>query len=121
MTIDQDPIKKNSPVNKYSTSLLHDGPSFDRPLMETLDPIQFKLKNSDIVATAFPIFHYSCIPKKLLSLMHEEFNAEIERGDTYPQLDPLTLDEFCHYWVHSMCVILLQTDNLNILQEDESC
>lgn len=120
MTVDQDSIKSNSYINKYSTSLLHDGATFNKPLVETLNPIQFKLKNSDLVASAFPIFHHSFIPKKLLSLMHREFNAEIERGDTYPQLDTLTLDEFCHYWVHSMCVILLQTDNLNILQEEES-
>lgn len=122
MTIAQNLVKKNSSINRYSTSLLHDGATFSKPLVETLNPIQFKLKNSDTVATAFPIFHHSFIPKELLSLMHHEFNAEIERGDTYPQLDPLTLDEFCHYWIHSVCVILLETDNLNILQDgDESC
>lgn len=104
--------------NRYSTLLLKNGPAINKPLVDTLNPIQFKLKNSEMIATAFPIFHHSFIPVKLLTLMQEQFNLEIERGDTYPQLEPLTLEEFCDYWVHSMCVVLLETDNLNILQED---
>ncbi|CAL9731177.1 N-acetyltransferase Mpr1p [Monosporozyma unispora] len=108
----------DSSVNRYSTSLLHDGPTFNKPLVDTLEPIQFKLKNNETIATAFPIFHHSFIPEQLLSLMHEQFNAEIERGDTYPQLELLSREEFIDYWCHSMCVILLETDNLNILQND---
>lgn len=104
--------------NRYSTSLLHDGPTFNKPLVDTLNPIQFKLKDNETVATAFPIFHHAFLPAELLSSMQEQFNLEIERGDTYPQLQPLTRQEFCDYWIHSMCVILLETDNLNILQED---
>lgn len=106
-----------SDVNRYSTTLLREGPAFHKPLVDILNPIQFKLKNSETVATAFPIFHYSFLPDELLSLMHEQFNAEIEKGDTYPYVDQLTRDEFSNYWVHSMCVILLETDDLNILTD----
>lgn len=49
--------QQQQPANMYSTSLLHDGPGFNKPLVETINPIQFKLKKNDQIATAFPIFH----------------------------------------------------------------
>lgn len=112
MTLDIETLKK------YNTSLLHDGPTFKNPLVDKINPIKIALKNSDSVATAFPIFKHEFLPNGLITLMHSQFNQEIENGDTYPQDKPLTRDEFIHYWYHSMCVVLLETDNLTFLEDN---
>ncbi|CAB4253238.1 similar to Saccharomyces cerevisiae YJL127C SPT10 Putative histone acetylase with a role in transcriptional silencing [Maudiozyma barnettii] len=98
----------------YSTSNLHDGPSYFKPLVDKIEPFQCKLKNSDTIATAFPVFHHSQIPNSLVEFLQDAFNKEIERGDTYPQDKPLSKDEFLEYWFHSFTVIFLETDKLII-------
>lgn len=98
----------------YSTAALHDGPTFFKPLVDKIEPLQCKLKNSETIATAFPVFDHTQIPASLIDFLHSEFNGEIERGDTYPQDKALTRDEFVHYWFHSFCVIFLETSALSI-------
>lgn len=93
-----------------STDCLRNGPAFDRPLYKTIEPLQFKLVGSDIVATAFPIFNPADVPDSLIQFMLDEFNLEIDAGQTYPQLERLTRQEFIDYWFASFCVIVLQTD-----------
>ncbi|CCC68241.1 hypothetical protein NCAS_0B01570 [Naumovozyma castellii] len=102
-----------------STSQLHDGPTFFKPLVDKIDPLQFKLKNTDITATAFPIYSTSQVPESLIEFMRSEFNRELENGDTYPQLGPMTRDDFVDYWFHSFCVVALKTDKLDITQVDQ--
>lgn len=93
-----------------STGQLRNGPVFDKPLVEGIEPLQFKLVGSDSIATAFPVFHSSDVPDSLVEFMCEEFNLEIERGQTYPQLERLTKQEFIDYWFASFCVVVLETD-----------
>lgn len=99
---------------RYSTANLHDGPTYFKPLVDKIEPFQCKLKNSDTVATAFPIFNHKQIPDSLITFLMNEFNKEIERGDTYPQDEPLSKEEFIHYWFHSFTVIFLETDKKEI-------
>lgn len=99
---------------RYSTANLHDGPTYFKPLVDKIEPFQCKLKNSDTVATAFPIFNHKQIPDSLITFLMNEFNKEIERGDTYPQDEPLSKEEFIHYWFHSFTVIFLETDKNEI-------
>ena len=99
---------------RYSTANLHDGPTYYKPLVDKIEPFQCKLKNSETVATAFPVFNHKQIPDSLVTFLMNEFNKEIERGDTYPQDQPLNKDEFIHYWFHSFTVIFLETDKKEI-------
>ncbi|CAI4044229.1 hypothetical protein SUVZ_01G0830 [Saccharomyces uvarum] len=93
-----------------STANLHDGPAFQKPLADFIEPLQFKLIGLDTVATAFPVFNTKDIPDSLINYIFELFNLEIEGGKTYPQLNKLTKQEFLNYWFHSFTVIVLQTD-----------
>ncbi|QLL30949.1 hypothetical protein HG536_0A07640 [Torulaspora globosa] len=93
-----------------STDCLRNGPAFCRPSVKIIEPLQFKLVGSDTVATAFPIFNSTDVPDSLIELMLEEFNLEIDGGQTYPQFERLTKQEFIDYWFASFCVIVLQTD-----------
>lgn len=99
---------------RYSTANLHDGPTYFKPLVDKIEPFQCKLKNSETVATAFPVFNHKQIPDSLITFLMNEFNKEIERGDTYPQDEPLSKEEFIHYWFHSFTVIFLETDKNEI-------
>ncbi|QLQ81446.1 hypothetical protein HG537_0F02070 [Torulaspora globosa] len=99
-----------------STDRLRNGPVFDKPLVKTIEPLQFKLVGSDSVATAFPIFNSTDVPDSLIEFMLEEFNLEIDKGQTYPQLERLSKQEFINYWFASFCVIVLQTDK-TIIEE----
>lgn len=95
---------------EVTSTCLRNGPAFSKPLIAKLEPLQFKLIGSDSVATAFPVYESRDIPDSLIEFMLEEFNAEIDRGQTYPLLGRLTKDEFIDYWFHSFCVIVLETD-----------
>lgn len=92
---------------------LRNGPVFREPI-ETVQPLQFKLPNSDVIATAFPVYAEEDVPSSLLDFLHEEFNKEIELGQTYPAADVMTRDEFVGYWLHSFCAIVLKTDKTEI-------
>ncbi|CAD6625930.1 BAH_G0028460.mRNA.1.CDS.1 [Saccharomyces cerevisiae] len=92
------------------TANLRNGPTFFQPLADSIEPLQFKLIGSDTVATAFPVFDTKYIPDSLINYLFKLFNLEIESGKTYPQLHSLTKQEFLNYWFHSFAVVVLQTD-----------
>ncbi|CCE62759.1 hypothetical protein TPHA_0D01180 [Tetrapisispora phaffii CBS 4417] len=99
-----------------STSQLRNGPSLFEPIVPSIEPLQFKLKiDSDKAVTAFPIYNAGEIPESLLDFMHNMFNEEILRGDTYPYFNVLTKEEFVNYWFSSFTAILLNTDNTSLL------
>jgi len=49
----------------------------------------------------------SSVPAGLVGFLHEEFNREIERGDTYPMEAPLTLEAFRNYWFGAFAAVML--------------
>lgn len=101
-----------------STGRLHGGPVFFRPTTDDIAPLQFKLIGSDSIATAFPVYEPSDVPDTLIDFMFAEFNSVIEDGQTYPQLEKLTRQEFVDYWFASFCVILLETDK-TVIESDQ--
>ncbi|CCF55815.1 hypothetical protein KAFR_0A03800 [Kazachstania africana CBS 2517] len=104
-----------------STSKLHDGPSFNKPLTDKIEPLQFTLKDiSKTSATAIPVFDHSILAISLIDFLKEEFNYEIENGDTYPQLGELSRDDFIHYWFHSFAVIAIKGTNLDIIFSEDT-
>ncbi|QLG70657.1 hypothetical protein HG535_0A05990 [Zygotorulaspora mrakii] len=97
-----------------STTQLRNGPKFSKPLVDVIEPLQFQLKDSDTIATAFPIYSSDDVPLTLLQYMHNELNLEIEDGKTYPHLEQFSCKEFSDYWFSSFCVIVLKTNKLTI-------
>lgn len=59
-------------------------------------------------ATIFPIFSSDHLPLGLLARMCDEFNDELERGQTYPLENPLTMEEFLVYWLGDFTAVMLQ-------------
>ncbi|CCK73596.1 Spt10p NDAI_0G06130 [Naumovozyma dairenensis CBS 421] len=76
-----------------------------------LQPHTILLKDGETVATMYPIPAYSeCLPYELLTFLLDEFNMEIEKGDSFPYYETLTLEEFKEVWFHKgayICVMVL--------------
>lgn len=104
-------IRRNSHNTMART--LRNGPAFSDPSV-TVEPIQFKLFNSGDVATAFPVFSAEDLPDSLVDYMHQEFNKNVDAGQTYPHMQLMNREEFIDYWLHSFCAVALKTDKLVI-------
>ncbi|KAJ8296843.1 L-azetidine-2-carboxylic acid acetyltransferase [Rhodotorula toruloides] len=60
-----------------------------------LVPRTYKLANSQAL-TVFPVSRET-VPNELLAYLQGVFNDVVEEGRTYPQMSPLSLDEFPNY------------------------
>lgn len=72
-----------------------------------LVPTQVTLADNS-PAVAFPLTPLDYIPLSLLTHLTDEFNDEIERGQTYPLEEPLTPEGFKNYWMGDFTAILLK-------------
>lgn len=59
-------------------------------------------------ATAFPLTALDHIPISLLTHLCDEFNEEIERGQTYPLAEPLSVEAFTRYWLGDFYGVVLK-------------
>jgi GNAT superfamily N-acetyltransferase len=72
-----------------------------------LEPYTVLLKDGQTTATIYPISSTDQLPVGLLAFLCDEFNAEIDRGDTYPLFDTLHIDTFQNYWFGSFAGVML--------------
>ncbi|KAM3161641.1 N-acetyltransferase domain-containing protein [Lachancea thermotolerans] len=79
--------------------------------MTHLQPQSILLKDGETTATMYPIPAYAeQLPAGLLAFLLDEFNMEIEKGDSLPYYEPLTLEGFNETWFHRdglVCVMVL--------------
>ncbi|WLF79191.1 Protein spt10 [Lodderomyces elongisporus] len=68
------------------------------------------LKDGVTTATIYPISINDNIPYGLLHFLYEEYNMEIERGETLPFFDPLSIEEFSNYWFESFAAVMCLGD-----------
>ncbi|SCU99778.1 LAME_0G05424g1_1 [Lachancea meyersii CBS 8951] len=76
-----------------------------------LQPKSILLKDGETTATMYPIpANAEQVPAGLLAFLLDEFNMEIEKGDSLPYYEPLTVEGFCKTWFHAeglVCVMVL--------------
>ncbi|ODV61982.1 zf-H2C2-domain-containing protein, partial [Ascoidea rubescens DSM 1968] len=72
-----------------------------------VSPITVLLKDDQTSATIYPIESFEDLPPGLLAFLCDEFNAEIERGETYPFFDTLEIELFKTYWFGSFAAVML--------------
>lgn len=71
-------------------------------------PRQVTLRDRVTIATLLPMSSPAQIPSGLFGYLCEQLNREIEKGDTYPMIEPMSLAEFGDYWLaHFGAVMLL--------------
>ncbi|KAK4215549.1 protein SPT10 [Rhypophila decipiens] len=78
-------------------------PSFPPEIL----PRHVTLRDRQTVATVVPFSSRHQVPESLLRYLSDQFNKEIEGGDTYPMIDPMPFDKFASYWFQNFAGIML--------------
>lgn len=73
-------------------------------------PRQVTLRDRVTVATIIPFSAPNQVPLSLLAYLCDQLGREIEKGDTYPMIDPLPLESFGPYWFGAFGAIMLLGD-----------
>ena len=77
------------------------------PLPVGVAPRQVTLRDRVTLATVIPFSAPNQVPITLLAYLCDQLGREIEKGDTYPMVDPLPLDNFGPYWFGVFGAIVL--------------
>jgi hypothetical protein len=92
----------------YRTSGSPPFPDPEHPsLPESIVPRQVTLRDRITIATLLPFCSASQVPPGLLSYLCDQLNREIEKGDTYPMIDPLPLASFGSYWFANFGAVMI--------------
>jgi GNAT superfamily N-acetyltransferase len=73
-------------------------------------PRQVTLRDRVTAATIIPISSPAQVPHTLLAYLFDQFNREIEKGDTYPMTESLPMQSFAQYWFGVFGAIMLLGD-----------
>lgn len=91
----------------YRTSGESPFPLPQAALPDDFAPRQVTLRDRSTVATLFAFSSPDQVPKGLLAYLCALLNREIEKGDTYPMINPLPLASFGPYWFANFGAIML--------------
>lgn len=80
------------------------------PLPPEIIPRQVTLRDRITTATLVPFSSPDQVPIKLTAYLCELLNREIEKGDTYPMINPLPLASFGPYWFANFGAIMMLGD-----------
>ncbi|KAH8904757.1 zf-H2C2-domain-containing protein, partial [Coniochaeta sp. PMI_546] len=76
-------------------------------LPPSITPRHVTLRDRQTVATVVPFASRFQVPDSLLRYLNDQFNKEIEGGDTYPMMDGLPFEKFASYWFQNFGAIML--------------
>ncbi|EDO15323.1 hypothetical protein Kpol_448p11 [Vanderwaltozyma polyspora DSM 70294] len=112
MFLHSDSVTRNQDQNYIRNTLNEEEEEQSQSLYNTqLQPHTVLLKDGETTATMYPIPAYpELLPKGLLAFLLDEFNMEIEKGDSFPYYDMLNLEEFEKVWFHEgghVCIMVL--------------
>jgi hypothetical protein len=96
------------PIFRTSGEPPYHGPISSLP--EDVVPSMVTLRDRVTKATLIPFSSPDQVPKSLISYLCDQLNKEIEKGDTYPMIDPLPLEKFGPYWFANFGAVMLLGD-----------
>lgn len=76
-------------------------------LPASIAPRQVTLRDRQTIATIVPFASRQQVPLSLLVYLSDQFSREVEKGDTYPMLDPMPFEQFASYWFQNFGAIML--------------
>ena len=92
----------------YRTSGAPPYPTPNNPdIPPTITPRQVTLRDRITIATLLPFSAASSVPPRLLTYLCRQFNLEIDKGDTYPMILTMTLEDFAKYWFQNFGAIMI--------------
>ena len=79
------------------------------------------LRDRITVATLVPFCSPSQVPPSLLMHLNDQLNKEIERGDTYPMINPLPPETFGQYWFGNFAAVMFrgEYDSVEDIQRED--
>lgn len=89
----------------------HYRPQLEYSSVAVIDRYTVLLKDGETTATIYPIYSVNELPPGLLAFLCDEFNMEIERGETYPFFDTLHIESFQNYWFGSFAAVMVLGDS----------
>lgn len=89
-------------------------PELEYPV--ALAPRQVTLRDRVTVATLMPFGTAEEVPRSLLKYLSDQFNKEIEIGDTYAMSEAIPLAQFGRYWFSTFGVVMLLGDIQSVQQ-----
>lgn len=89
----------------------HYRPQVDYNPMSSIERYTVLLKDGETTATIYPIESTDGLPAGLLAFLCDEFNMEVERGDTFSFFDTLHIESFQNYWFGSFAGIMVLGDS----------
>ncbi|RKP29953.1 hypothetical protein METBISCDRAFT_17459 [Metschnikowia bicuspidata] len=88
----------------------HYRPLLDYNPMSSIERYSVLLKDGETTATIYPIQSPNDLPPGLLTFLCDEFNIEIERGDTFAFFNALHVDAFLNYWFGAFAGVMVLSD-----------
>lgn len=79
-------------------------------LPASITPRLVTLRDRITSANIVPFLSSSEVPPRLLAHLCAQFNLEIEKGDTYPLLEPLSVSAFGAYWFQNFGAVMFLGD-----------
>lgn len=76
-------------------------------LPREIQPRSVTLRDRVTQATLVPFSSVLQVPRTLVAYLCSQLNKEIEKGDTYPMTDPMTIDDFGNYWFANFGAVML--------------
>lgn len=83
------------------------------PLPPEITVRQVTLRDRVTIATLIPFSAPNQVPPRLTAYLCELLNREIEKGDTYPMMDPMPLSSFGPYWFSNFGAAMIMGDLQN--------
>ncbi|KAF2869116.1 hypothetical protein BDV95DRAFT_499294 [Massariosphaeria phaeospora] len=77
------------------------------PLPIGIAPRTVTLRDRVTIATIVPFSAPNQVPLTLMAYLCDQLSREIEKGDTYPMIDPIPLEDFGPYWFGVFGAIVL--------------
>lgn len=94
----------------YRTSGQQPFPDPYGPLPENIVPRTVTLRDRVTTATLVPFSSPHQVPPHLTAYLCKLLNQEIEKGDTYPMMEPMALSVFGMYWFANFGAIMVMGD-----------
>lgn len=70
-------------------------------------PRQVMLRDRVTQTTLVPFSSVSQVPRSLIAYLCNQLNKEIEKGDTYPMIDTMSIEKFGPYWFANFGAVML--------------
>jgi len=76
-------------------------------LPPSIVPRQVTLRDRVTIATLLPFSSPTQVPGSLLAYLADQLNREIEKGDTYPMVEALSVERFGGYWFQNFGAVMV--------------